>query len=90
MTDFHYDDNKITALAPAAPGWLIVVTSPTSGDRKVCQIVAWAAQCLPAPDGTPEHNVHPVFVLDGTTWTLGDLDRIIRADGKILAPGEQP
>ncbi len=90
MTKYGYDGNEITALAPAEPGWSIVVTSPSSGDRTVCPIVSWAAQCQPGADGVPEHGVHPVFVLDGRTWTLGDLDQIIRADGKILAPGEQP
>ncbi|MEU0716810.1 hypothetical protein ABZ498_06465 [Streptomyces lavendulocolor] len=84
------DANEITGLAPAAPGWQIVVTSPRSGDREVCPVVAWAAQRHIAADGTPEHNVHPVFVLDGQTWTLGDLDQIIRADGKVLAPDELP
>ncbi|MET8765828.1 hypothetical protein [Streptomyces sp. NPDC004658] len=90
MSSTRYDGNEITALIPAEAGWQIVVTSPSSGDRKVCPIVAWAAQCLADADGTPQHGVHPVFVLDGRTWTLGDLDQIIRADGRILAPGEQP
>ncbi|WP_228979672.1 hypothetical protein [Streptomyces sp. DH12] len=82
------DANEITGLVPATPGWQIVVTSPSSGDRKVCPIVAWAAQRHIGTDGTPDHNVHPVFVLDGRTWTLGDLDQIIRADGEVLAPDE--
>jgi hypothetical protein len=86
----RYDGNEITALTPAESGWRIEVTSPSSGNRELCIIVAWAAQCLPAADGKPEHGVHPVFVLDGRTWTLGDLDQIIRANGRIVPPGERP
>lgn len=84
-----YTFNTITALTPAAPDWQIAVTSPSSGDRVVCPIVAWAAQAHPDEAGDPVHDVHPVFVLDGRTWTLGDLDQIIRADGRVIAPWEQ-
>lgn len=86
----RYTFNTITALTAAAPGWRVVVKSPSSGDRVACPIVAWAAQAHPDECGDPEHAVHPVFVLDGRTWTVGDLDQIIRTDARVLAPGEQP
>ncbi|MFF9324015.1 hypothetical protein ACF1AY_04780 [Streptomyces sp. NPDC014776] len=90
MSDQQYEGNKITALTPAQDGWRVIVTSPRSGDREVCPIVAWAAQRHPDEEGNPQYGVHPVFVLDGRTWTLGDLDQIIRAKGRVLAPGEKP
>jgi hypothetical protein len=75
------------ALAPAAPGWTVTVTSPASGDPVSCPIVAWASVVVgTTTDGEERTEIQPAFVLERDVWTFHHLNKVIETVHRINPP----
>ncbi|MEV7240427.1 hypothetical protein AB0N92_04075 [Streptomyces sp. NPDC093248] len=78
---------SITALAPAAPGWTVTVTSPSSGDPTTCPVISWASIVVGHDDyGRERTELQPAFVCGREVFTHHELAEIIETVYSINAP----
>ncbi|MFD5724683.1 hypothetical protein ACFWMT_01090 [Streptomyces sp. NPDC058368] len=75
-----------TAITTAAPGWTVTTRSMSSGEVVAAPIAAWIlVPCDDGPLGDSGH-VHPVFVLDGSTWTTPEYNEVFGYGVEIVPP----